>query len=424
MTLPYAQLIQRIARGEESAWDQLVGTMATELFRQDWRVCGDPHLADDAVQETLLQVRDHAGRFTARGADPDRSAHAWLIKLCINAALMQRRVQIRRQRRELPMPSTTIHRFVESPVAEEPAHDEAARALLAQHLAELPRKQREPLILRYHVGLDHQQIASELGCSPGAARVRLHRAIGALRKRLGVSTLALAALGLLEAPLPAQDQVPTATPADIARWQALRHSPRRAAFAPSGPRPLLAGLMAIALGSLLALTGMLQRDPPLIEAARQPASPLREAHPVPGEDPASPHDAAPSASEPASPSDTAPPLGISHRLRGQGDPTQAVLCFTDGRLDLQQGLLVIGQGTAQRVYQGDDITIDPGQETGALTIQAQLKTPDGRLATVNLHWNTRDDRITGLIDEEAAAPVHGLWLCRRPPLPVPAFLRH
>jgi RNA polymerase sigma-70 factor (ECF subfamily) len=48
----------------------------------------------------------------------------------------------------------------------------------------LPDDQREALRLRVVDDLDYTAVARELGTSPGAARVRVHRALAVLRGRL------------------------------------------------------------------------------------------------------------------------------------------------------------------------------------------------------------------------------------------------
>lgn len=68
------------------------------------------------------------------------------------------------------------------------AHErlDAARAVpaLSAALDSLPPSHREALELRVVDELPYQQVASSLGCSEGAARIRVTRAIGALSRAL------------------------------------------------------------------------------------------------------------------------------------------------------------------------------------------------------------------------------------------------
>ena len=80
----------------------------------------------------------------------------------------------------------------EAPVLDQRAdHDPAQqadattlRARLEIAIAELPPRLRQVIVLRDVYELPHDQIASELGISESAAKVRLHRARRMLRDRL------------------------------------------------------------------------------------------------------------------------------------------------------------------------------------------------------------------------------------------------
>jgi RNA polymerase sigma-70 factor (ECF subfamily) len=60
---------------------------------------------------------------------------------------------------------------------------------LDEALADLPKAQREALRLRVEEDLAYEQVGAALGTSPQAARVRVHRALSALRQRLTPNSL-------------------------------------------------------------------------------------------------------------------------------------------------------------------------------------------------------------------------------------------
>lgn len=68
---------------------------------------------------------------------------------------------------------------------EQPLPDPTAeiddRAHMQELLAALPARQRAAIVLRYYLGLDNAQIATELGITAGAVRTAISRALGALR---------------------------------------------------------------------------------------------------------------------------------------------------------------------------------------------------------------------------------------------------
>ena len=61
--------------------------------------------------------------------------------------------------------------------------DETARRITVRAaLAQLDPRDRELVALRFHGGLDHNEIAGVLGISPTNASTRLHRALTRLRE--------------------------------------------------------------------------------------------------------------------------------------------------------------------------------------------------------------------------------------------------
>jgi RNA polymerase sigma-70 factor (ECF subfamily) len=133
---------------------------------------------DDVVQETLLTV--HRARHTF---DPTRSFTAWLRVIAERRAVDLLRRIARHGAREL-----------HSPLAYEnhPDELEAGRQTeveaptgLRETIASLPRRQREAV---QHLVLEDRSLAEAAvvtGRSTGSLKVNLHRALKALRSRLG-----------------------------------------------------------------------------------------------------------------------------------------------------------------------------------------------------------------------------------------------
>ena len=51
-------------------------------------------------------------------------------------------------------------------------------------LRELPRRQREALVLRYFLDLSHEEIARSMGIQPGTARSAVHRGLATLERAM------------------------------------------------------------------------------------------------------------------------------------------------------------------------------------------------------------------------------------------------
>ncbi|MBP7149063.1 MAG: RNA polymerase sigma factor [Acidobacteria bacterium] len=166
-------LMQRFQAGDEAAFGELYGLCAGPLtsYLQRW-VRGDR--PDDLVQETFLRVI-RARQTYQRGA-PFRP---WLFAIARHVALDMSRKRTRRGRREVAV-DVLPERGV-APQAE--AHVDAQR--VAELLELLPENQREVVWLARVEGLTSVEIARVVGASPGAVKVRLHRATMRLRELLG-----------------------------------------------------------------------------------------------------------------------------------------------------------------------------------------------------------------------------------------------
>ena len=191
------RLLAQLAAGRnDRAWEALVVCHAASMRRAAQAVADRTALADDAVQEALLQVRDRACLYRPTGADPERSAEAWLRRIAATCALQMLRSERRRTRHERAVEVTAMRD--QPPTVHDAFADSELRALVMTELAALPARHREPIVLHLLAGLDHAAMGARIGCSAATARVRLHRGIARLRQRLaarpGAAGVDLAAL--------------------------------------------------------------------------------------------------------------------------------------------------------------------------------------------------------------------------------------
>jgi RNA polymerase sigma-70 factor (ECF subfamily) len=154
------------------------------IFGYALRRCASPHDASDVVAETFTIAWR---RFDDMPTGD--SARLWLYGVARRVLANHRRAEHQRQRL-----TTDLHDELQIPAA---TGDPLDAPVIAQAFRELSDDDRELLALVAWEGLDHAAIATVLGCSRGAARVRLHRA----RARF---SRALRAAGI--------DPVPVATP--------------------------------------------------------------------------------------------------------------------------------------------------------------------------------------------------------------------
>lgn len=152
------------------------------------RVLADePALVEDAVQLVLTDLARRAERLK-----PEGSLGGWLHRHTSFTASKLRRTEHRRRRRE----STAA---MSAPLTSSPAPDDPWREL-APHvdaaLASLPEHDRTAIVLRYFEGREYRAVGQALGLSDEAARKRVDRALGSLRKRLVRAGIALPAVAV------------------------------------------------------------------------------------------------------------------------------------------------------------------------------------------------------------------------------------
>jgi len=157
---------------DEVGFESFVLARGGALLRFAFVLCGDHHLAQDLVQETLIKANRRWSSIT-RAQHPE----AYLRRMIVNEYLSWRR---RRRNTEIARELTGT-RAVEDTTALHADRDE-----VWQLLGTLPRQQRAVLVLRYYEGLPDAEIASLLGCSPGTVRSSAARAFARLRAPMSV----------------------------------------------------------------------------------------------------------------------------------------------------------------------------------------------------------------------------------------------
>ena len=158
-------------------FDALFHAYQRRVYRQCYRMVGNPEDADDLTQEVFLQVFRKAHTF--RG---EASFSTWLHRLTINTVLMR----LRRQRRW----RATVTSFDAAPVADHGPREipDNTRSLLVQArngtdtidldmaITQLPMGYKAVLLMHDLEGYRHDEIARLLGISEGTSKSQLHKA--------------------------------------------------------------------------------------------------------------------------------------------------------------------------------------------------------------------------------------------------------
>lgn len=151
-------------------YEEFADSRLAALLRYAVMLTGDPHLAQDLVQETMVRVQLNWRRVVHADV-PERYVRRMLTNQYID---WQRGSWVRR---------VLLRADPDEAVSVRPDHAESTvdRDQVWTWLARLPRRQRAALVLRYYEDLPDAEIAEALGCAVGTVRSSISRALATLR---------------------------------------------------------------------------------------------------------------------------------------------------------------------------------------------------------------------------------------------------
>ena len=177
-------------RGDEAAFLALYRRRQAGLYRFALRMTGSPTAAEDAVQETFLELLRRAANY-----DPARgSVSAFLYGIARNCvrrgferngdllAVGDQEMQMRIDRRD---GSSGMFSLNQDPAAPDALFSSAEQVeALRRAILTLPEHYREAVVLCDLEELSYVEAAEALDCAVGTVRSRLHRARAMLGERL------------------------------------------------------------------------------------------------------------------------------------------------------------------------------------------------------------------------------------------------
>ena len=167
------ELLQAVAQQDQAAMATLFDRYSRLVYSIALRVLREPALAEDIMQEVLLQVWRQPGGFVSQKG----SLGAWLAVVARN-----RSIDVIRRRSHLTP--------IEEMVIPEPRN--LQRVVEENHLMErvrtavetLPDEQQAPLHMAYFEGLSHTEISERTGTPLGTVKTRIRTALIAVRRAL------------------------------------------------------------------------------------------------------------------------------------------------------------------------------------------------------------------------------------------------
>lgn len=153
---------------------ELIAEHQDALFAFLLRMCGDPHQAEDLMQETFVRAIRAAARY-----NPQAAVRTWLFSIASNLVRDQWRRQKVRGEVALTEYITMAADSPEEAVLRRLGNRRVRVAILA-----LPVEQRAAIVLRYFHEFSYHEIADALVCPVGTVRSRIHNGMSRLRELL------------------------------------------------------------------------------------------------------------------------------------------------------------------------------------------------------------------------------------------------
>jgi RNA polymerase sigma-70 factor (ECF subfamily) len=165
------RLLRGTLNGDETAWRRIEEKYYGKVYIVAKGILGNTQDAEDAVQETFLQIYQNLPRFRQ-----ESQFSTWVFRIAVNTAIQ---ISRRRKGREKEV---SLEEAVGIPDPKPIWHDEGD--LIRNALSRLKAQDRAILVLVYWEGFSLTEAAAVLSCTPNAAKTRLHRARERLRKIL------------------------------------------------------------------------------------------------------------------------------------------------------------------------------------------------------------------------------------------------
>lgn len=151
---------------KNALFDELMMTYGRDVWNYAYFITKRKELAEDISQDVFVKAYEHLDSF--RGGS---SVKSWLLSITRNTALDYLKTAWMRRVQLFPPGSGRI-----SNVPRRASGSAAKRKSDLRLVLELPRKQREVLILFAHYRLSMKEIAELLDISEGTVKSRIHRA--------------------------------------------------------------------------------------------------------------------------------------------------------------------------------------------------------------------------------------------------------
>ncbi|GAA0403566.1 RNA polymerase sigma factor [Paenibacillus motobuensis] len=164
------RFIQELRQGDREAFRELVKTYQNHVYRIAYSVLHDEQEAEDAAQETFLQIYNSLSEYREQGFK------TWLTRIALHKAIDLKRKRERRREQQGDVIELASRMLVQSEHILQGLLVEEQRDELRQKIKQLPDGHQTIITAFYLDGKSYGQIAAELDITEKTVESKLYRA--------------------------------------------------------------------------------------------------------------------------------------------------------------------------------------------------------------------------------------------------------
>lgn len=170
------ELMKLVQAGDFSPAAEIFDRYSTRIYNFAYRFLKSSEAAEDATQEVFVKMLKHAKQFHG-----DAKLSTWLFSIAANLC----RDHLRKADNKAKESDETLVMLPSGDDSPERRLEIRENELRVQKaLEQLTPEQREAILLSRYQGLSYAEIAQIAGCSEGAVKTRVFRAMETLKKAL------------------------------------------------------------------------------------------------------------------------------------------------------------------------------------------------------------------------------------------------
>lgn len=179
-------LIQRALRGDETAYQELMGKFYQRIYALIYQIIKNREETEDLVQETFMKAFRALPDF-----DPQYAFSTWLYKIAYNNCIDTiRKRKLRMVSLDYPLREDEDQGPLSSEIDNEEFSPEETllfsekQKQIQEAIEKLPKIYQEVIVLRHQEELSYEQISEMLHLPVGTVKARIFRAREMLKKTL------------------------------------------------------------------------------------------------------------------------------------------------------------------------------------------------------------------------------------------------